>query len=64
MNKIDWIDKRAQQPAKADEDVHGCILAWHQYTGLMVTNAHNFNTYGSFMTHWARSPEGPKGGGV
>ena len=46
MNGIDWIDKNKRKPTKTDEDAHGCILAWHRYTGLMVTNADNFNIYG------------------
>lgn len=64
VNGIDWIDKQIRKPAKTDEDAHGCILAWHRYTGVMVTNADNFNTYGAYMTHWAHSPEAPKGGAL
>ena len=54
-----WIDKRERMPAPEDADEQGCVLAWHRYQGAMVLNVHNMVNYGSYVTHWMRTPAPP-----
>lgn len=56
----EWIDKREHPPTKADCDAHGCILAWHEYSGLELVSLYSFEMFGTHFTHWMRCPKGPK----
>ena len=58
---IEWIDRRDRPPTKEDEDEQGCILVYHVYSGVRVSNSYNFNSLGGrFETHWAVMPAPPK----
>ena len=54
-----WIDKREHMPTEADADDQGCVLAWHRYQGVVVLNVHNVANYGSYVTHWMKTPAKP-----
>ena len=54
-----WIDKRERMPTEADADGQGCVLAWHRYQGVVILNVHNVIDYGSYVTHWMKTPAKP-----
>ena len=54
-----WINKHERPPTKADCDPHGCILAWHELSGLDMVSLYSFEKFGTFYTYWMRPPEGP-----
>ena len=58
---VDWIQTSERMPEKADADEYNCVIAWHEYGGLMVVGWHRVKD-NPFFAAWARTPEGPKGG--
>lgn len=55
-----WIDKRIRPPTAGDADHAGCILVWHRYQGVMVSDWRNA-IQNRYITHWMIPPSGPNG---
>ena len=54
-----WIPVSERMPTEADADRQGCILAWHEYQGVIVLHIHNMTNFGRFITHWMPTPAAP-----
>ena len=54
-----WVPVSERMPAEADADVQGCVLAWHEYQGVIVLHIHNMTNFGTFITHWMPTPAAP-----
>lgn len=57
---FEWVDKHDRMPTTKDADASGAILAWHEYSGVHITNPMMFQMYGTHLTHWAKTPERPE----
>lgn len=58
--KAAWIDKTERLPTAADADCERCVLAWHRYSGMMVTGIERV-AQNDFFTHWMPALEPPEG---
>lgn len=54
-----WIPAAEHMPTEADADKQGCVLAWHEYQGVIVLHIHNMTNFGTFITHWMPTPAPP-----
>ena len=57
---IEWIKTSERMPTQADADVYNCVLAWHEYGGVMVMGWHRV-AENRFVVAWAPTPQGPEG---
>lgn len=57
----DWRRVDEQPPTKADADVWGCIMAWHELQGVIFTNPDMIDFYKTYVHWWAHTPAGPEG---
>ena len=55
-----WTMKTDRLPLQSDADVFGCVLAWHVFSGVMVTGWRRVEE-NDFIIAWRRTPEGPGG---
>lgn len=55
---IEWIPTEERMPAQADGDSQGCVLAYHEYQGVLVMGWHRVRD-NRFVKAWARTPDGP-----
>lgn len=62
MANKDWIDANTRKPVEKDADIQACVLAWHRYSGVMITGYLQFyHDVNGFLTHWMPTPDPPPG---
>lgn len=58
MPRKGWIASAERKPTAEDADIMNCVLARHEYDGIMVTGWHQFG-HNRFLTHWMKTPQPP-----
>ena len=55
-----WTMKTERLPLQSDADAFGCVLAWHTFSGVLVTGWRRVEE-NDFIIAWQRTPKGPGG---
>ena len=63
MPRRGWIASADRLPGREDANIMNCVLARHEYDGIMVTGWHRFG-HEKRLTHWMRTPAPPEDGAV
>lgn len=57
-----WVSLDRRRPTAEDADQWGCVLIWDINNGVMLAGWRNEQQLSRpYVTHWARTPEGPCG---
>lgn len=54
----DWTPIDDRLPTQEDADVHGCVIAWHVYQGVLITGW-RYVAENRFVSHWTRTIPAP-----
>lgn len=55
-----WVKLSERKPTKADADIQGCVLLWHEMNGVLLMD-YRFCESSKFITDWQRVPQPPEG---
>lgn len=58
MQVAEWTPIDDRLPTQEDADVHGCVIAWHVYQGVLITGW-RYVAENRFFSHWMRTIPAP-----
>lgn len=57
---MEWIRTSERMPSADELDVHGCVLAWHLFSGCVVIGAKSL-IGSTTLLYWMPCPKAPEG---